>query len=154
MNRVVKLLSAGTLAALVAMPVVADEPFEAEVEARKAHMQLAKYNMTVLGGMAKGKRDYDADIASAVAQDMLAVATMNNMTLWPEGSDNSVDGVDTKARPDIWAEGSDIMDKHLAWVEASETMAEDAGKGPEALKKAIGALGKSCKGCHKAYKAK
>jgi len=154
MNRAVKLLSTLSLAALVAFPAVAAEPFEDEVEARQAHMQLVKYNMGILGSMAKGKRDYNAEIATAVAQDMLSAATMNNMTLWPAGSDNTVDGLNTKAKPGIWAADSEVMEKHMAWVKASENMAAEAGKGLPALKKAIGALGKSCKGCHKPYKAK
>lgn len=154
MNRVVKMLSTVTLGTLMAMPAVAEQPFEKEVEARQAHMELVKYNMGILGAMAKGKREYNADVATAVAQDMLSAANMNNMTLWPKGSDNSVDGLETKAKPGMWAADSEVGEKHMAWVKASENMAAEAGKGLPALKGAIGALGKSCKGCHKAYKAK
>lgn len=157
MTVLVKVLSAVSLAALIATPVVAaDAPFEKEIEARKAHMEVVKYNMGILGAMAKGKRDYDADLAGAVAKNMLSAATMNNMSMWPQGSDNSVDGLSelTKAKPGMWAEDSEVDAKHNAWVKASETMATEAGKDLASLRKAMGPLGKSCKGCHKAYKAK
>lgn len=156
MNGLVKALSALSLAALVAMPAVAEQPFEKEIEARKAHMQVVKYNMGILGAMAKGKRDYNAELAEAVAQNLYGAAVMNNMTMWPEGSDNSVAGLEklTKSKPEMWAEDSEVGDKHTAWVNASETMVSAAGQGLGSLKKAMGPLGKSCKGCHKAYKAK
>lgn len=156
MNALVKALSTVSLAALVAMPVAAEEPFEKEIEARKAHMQVVKYNMGILGAMAKGKRDYDADLAKAVAENMYGAAVMNNMTMWPKGSDNSVEGLEdlTKSKPEMWADDSTVGDKHMAWVKASEDMVAAAGQDLGSLKKAMGPLGKSCKSCHKAYKAK
>ena len=156
MKSLVKVVSAVSLATLVAMPVAAEQPFEKEIEARKAHMQVVKYNMGILGAMAKGKRDYDADLASAVAGNMLNAATMNNMSMWPKGSDNGVDALEdlTKAKPAMWAADSEVGEKHTAWVKASENMAASAGEGLASLKKAMGPLGKSCKGCHKPYKAK
>ncbi len=156
MKGLVKAISTISLAALVAMPVMADEPFEKEIEARKAHMQVVKYNMGILGAMAKGKREYNAELADAVAKNLYSAAAMNNMTMWPKGSDNSVEGLEelTKSKPEMWADDSEVGDKHMAWVKASENMSTAAGQDLGSLKKAMGPLGKSCKGCHKAYKAK
>lgn len=156
MKTFVKTLLALSFSACVAMPVMAEEPFEAEIEARKAHMQVVKYNMGILGAMAKGKREYDAGLADAVAKNLHAAATMNNMTMWPKGSDNSVAALAelTKSKPELWAEDSEVGAKHEAWVEASAVMADSAGLGLDSLKEAIGPLGKSCKGCHDAYKVK
>lgn len=156
MKTFAKTLLALSFGACVALPAMAEQPFEAEIEARKAHMQVVKYNMGILGAMAKGKRDYDAALADAVAKNLHAAATMNNMTMWPKGSDNSVEGLSdlTKSKPELWAEDSEVGDKHQAWVDASATMATAAGQGLDSLKEAMGPLGKSCKGCHDAYKAK
>ncbi|MCV6588899.1 MAG: cytochrome c [Marinobacterium sp.] len=154
MKATVKVLSAAVLATLVSLPAVAEQPFEAEVEARQAHMQLVKYNMGILGSMAKGKRDYNAEVAAAAASDMLMLATMNNMTLWPKGSDSSVEGLGSKTKASMWEADSTVMDKHQDWVNASKKMADVAGNGLGELKGAIRDLGKSCKGCHKAYKVK
>ena len=156
MKSLVKVVSAVSLAALVAMPVAAEQPFEKEIEARKAHMQVVKYNMGILGAMAKGKREYNAELAEAVANNLYAAASMNNMTMWPQGSDNSVAGLEdlTKSKPEMWAADSKVGEKHEAWVKASEQMVSAAGQGLDSLKNAMGPLGKSCKSCHKAYKAK
>lgn len=156
MKGLVKAISTISLAALVAMPAMAEEPFEKEIEARKAHMQVVKYNMGILGAMAKGKREYNAELADAVAKNLHSAAAMNNMTMWPKGSDNSVEGLEelTKSKPEMWADDSEVGDKHMAWVKASENMSAAAGQGLGSLKEAMGPLGKSCKGCHKAYKAK
>lgn len=157
MTALVKVLSAVSLAALIAMPATAaEQPFEKEIEARQAQMQVVKYNMGILGAMAKGKREYDAGLADAVAKNMFSAATMNNMSMWPPGSDNSVESLAelTKAKPSMWAEDSEVGTKHDAWVQASENMAATAGQDLASLRKAMGPLGKSCKGCHKAYKTK
>lgn len=157
MTSLAKILSTVSLATIMAMPAVAaDKPFEKRIEARQAHMQVVKYNMGILGAMAKGKREYNAELADAIANNMLKAATMNNMSMWPKGSDNSVAGLEdfTKAKPALWADDSKVGEKHKAWVKASRNMAAEAGQGLGKLRKAMGALGKSCKGCHKAYKAK
>lgn len=147
------LVSAAVLSVAVAAPVAMASDFEDQIAARKAVMEIAKYNMGILGAMAKGKVEYNAELASEAATNMLAVASIKAPSTWPAGSDNSkVD--DTKAKPEAWSNYEDVMAKHQSWVAASETMAANAGNGLDALRGSIGALGKSCKGCHSEYKAK
>ncbi|MGB0468843.1 MAG: c-type cytochrome [Pontibacterium sp.] len=156
MKSLLKAVVCSCVIAGTAAPAFAAEPFEAEIGARKALMQVVKFNMGPLGAMAKGKRDYDPALAEALAKNIYSTSVMDTSLMWPEGSDNSVEALseETKAKPGIWTNNADLQDKQKAWVDASEQMAASAGKGLDSLRKAMGPLGKSCKGCHKEYKAK
>lgn len=156
MKDVLKAVVCSTVLATVAAPAMAETPFETEIEARQAHFQVVKFNMGILGAMAKGKREYNAELAEASAKNILKAATMDNGAMWPKGSDNGVDALAdvTKAKPGIWSNFPDVQDKHKAWASASEKLASTAGQGLDSLRQNIGPVGKSCKGCHKEYKAK
>ena len=55
--------------------------------------------------------------------------------------------------PAIWAEGSTILDKDKAYHDAALAMQTAAGVDLASLQGAMGALGGSCGGCHKEFKA-
>ena len=133
----------------------ADTPFEDEIEARQGLMTVVGFNMGILGGMAKGKVPYDAAKAEAAAKNIYAASTMDTSAMWPPGSDNSNPKLkgETDALPYIWKNFPEIGEKHTDWVKASEALAANAGKSLGDLRKNIGAVGKSCKGCHKVAKA-
>ena len=130
-------------------------PFEDEIKARQSFYQMVKFNISLLGEMAKGKRPYDSKLAQASADNILAASKMNNDAMWPKGSDNSVPALKgkTDALPKIWSNYPTVMEKHKAWKEASTKMAANAGKGISGVKSNIGALGKSCKSCHEDFRA-
>lgn len=135
--------------------VAADKPFEKEIEARTSFMTVVGFNMGILGGMAKGKVPYDSAQAEAAAENIYSASKMSNAAMWPKGSDNSnpeLKGI-TEALPYVWENYKDVAEKHAAWVAASKVLAESAGTGLAGLRKAIGPVGKSCKGCHKVAKA-
>ena len=134
-------------------PALADGHAEKAVKARKALMQVVAFNLGPLGAMAKGEADYDAEAAATFAKNLEVLAKMNTAAMWPAGSDNSVLGDTTRALPAAWGEGSKVMEKHEAWATASTQLAAVAGDGLEALKGAIGDVGKSCGGCHDNYRA-
>ncbi|KXJ56924.1 cytochrome c [Neptuniibacter pectenicola] len=157
MEKFIKAALCATVLATTVSPVMAEDfPFEDQIEGRQGYFQMVKFNMGVLGAMAKGERDYDAKLAQAIADNLKNAALMDNALMWPKGSDMDAEGLSgkTKAKAAIWQEGSDIGEKHENWVAAVNTMAENAGQGVDALRGAIGPLGKSCKACHKEYKAK
>ncbi|MFT6469772.1 MAG: cytochrome c556 [Neptuniibacter pectenicola] len=157
MEKFIKAVLCATVLATTVSPVMAEDfPFEDQIEGRQGYFQMVKFNMGVLGAMAKGERDYDAKLAQAIADNLKNAALMDNALMWPKGSDMDAEGLSgkTKAKAAIWQEGSDIGEKHENWVAAVNTMAENAGQGVDALRGAIGPLGKSCKACHKEYKAK
>ncbi|WP_137700535.1 c-type cytochrome [Marimonas lutisalis] len=129
-----------------------NEAAMAAVKARKAQMQLYAFNIGLLGGMAKGEIEYNADAASAAASNLAALSKLDQSRLWPAGSDNMELGTETAALPAIWDADSDVMAKGTAFVEAAAAMEQAAGGGLDSLKGAIGPLGASCGGCHKAYR--
>ena len=143
-----------TVAATVAM--AADGPFTKEIKARQGLMQVTSFNLGMLAAMAKGERDYDAKLAAEAGQNVHRAAMMNSASLWPEGSDlsNKELTVETAAKPEAWSTYPEIYEKHKAWLEASEKLAAVAGDGLDALKPAVGGVGKSCKGCHDDFRQK
>ncbi len=121
------------------------------VDARKAHMGLNIHNAGVLFRMAQGKLDYDAGAAQAAADNLAALASMNQMSYWPPGTSNEdIEG--TRALPAIWAEGSTVMDQVASLRDATVAMQAAAGT-LDGLKGAIGALGGACTACHEKYRA-
>lgn len=130
-----------------------DKAVQGAVKARKAQMQLYSFNLGLLGGMAKGEVDYDADAASAAAANLAALSQLDQSRFWPQGSDNATLGADaTRALPAIWEAGSTAGEKGMAFVTAATAMEQAAGGGLDSLRGAMGAVGRSCGGCHESYR--
>lgn len=142
-------------AACVCAPTAfADGHLEKAVKARQGFMQVVAFQLGPLGAMAKGEMEYDAEVAAANAANLQALSIMNTGAMWPAGSDNAALGEDkTRALPAAWAADSKVGEKHQAWADASAELAAVAGNGLDALKPAVGAVGKSCGGCHDDYRA-
>ncbi len=153
MLRKITMTAAGI--AVVATVVLAGShagPFDAAVTARQSQMRLHGFNIGILGAMAKGEAEYDAEAASAAAGNLVALASIiaNSPGYWPEGSDSdSIEG--TRALPAIWEDMAGVGAKAGAFAEAATAMDAVAGNGLEALQGAIGPLGGSCGGCHETY---
>ncbi len=145
-------LSLGATAAVV-QPSLAN-PVENAITARRAFFQVVKFNAGPLFGMAKGNVAYDAKKAQMLANNLKALASMQNGAMWAKGSDNVAMKGKTRALPAIWEAGSKIGETSAAWRAAIDKVASVAGNGLDALKPAVADLGKSCGGCHKPYRAK
>lgn len=130
----------------------ADPAIAGAIKARKATMQLYAYNLGQLGAMAKGDMEYDADAAQAAADNLVALSGLNQMAMWPQGSDNT-SGAETRALPALWEDMAGVEEAAGALHTAAMSMAEVAGNGVEAIQANMGALGGGCGGCHKAYRA-
>lgn len=130
-------------------------PFQNQIEARQSLMNVYRFNLGMLGAMAKGEMPYDASMASDAANNLLAAASMRNGAMWPAGSDMSAPGLAdmTAAKPDIWSNMSDVGEKSRALVAAAEAMSAAAGDGLDALRSNMGAVGDGCKGCHEPFRA-
>jgi cytochrome c556 len=129
-------------------------PFQDQIEARQASMKIYRFNLKMLGAMAKGEMPYDAAQASAAASNLLAASKMSNGAMWPAGSDMGAEGLEgvTWAKPDIWTSMPKVGEKGLALTEALETMATSAGDGLDALRSNMGDVGDGCKGCHEPFR--
>jgi cytochrome c556 len=144
-------LGASTFVALAQDEV----PYQDQIEARQSFMHIFRFNLGILGAMAKGEMPYDAAQASAAAGNLLAASKMKNGAMWPAGSDMSAAGLAdvTSAKPEIWTSMATFGEKGRALSEALEGMAAAAGDGLGALRSNMGAVGDGCKGCHESFRA-
>ena len=141
------------LAAVAFSGALVAEEFEKQIEGRQAYMGVLGYNMGMLGGMASGKMDYDADLASAAANNLALAAKMNNSTMWPQGSDMD-NAEDTRAKAALWANFPEVVEHLDDLKTASASLASTAGNGLSALQKGLKPVGQTCKGCHDDFRAK
>lgn len=135
--------------------IAADEyPFKAEIKARQSFMQVYAFNLGLLGAMAKGEAEYNAELATAAADNLLAAAKMNNSAMWPAGSDSGVAELaqKTRAKPENWTTWPKSSEKHQALTEALTEMAAQAGNGLDAVRANMKAVGDGCKGCHEDFR--
>lgn len=140
--------------ALLAPVIAADnDPVEKAIKARQAAMVLRSWNAGPLFGMAKGKIEYDAELAVALANNLKVEAHMSNNTMWPGGSDNVAYEGKTRTLPETWSTWPAVGEAGQAYKDATIALAEVAGNGLEALRSKIGDLGNGCKGCHDDFRA-
>ncbi len=147
-------LNMSVIAACLAVmaPAAYAQDVEGAIKARKAHMTLYSHHLGVLGDMAKGKTEYNAELASAVAGDLAKLSSMMQASYWPPGSDNS-NHPNTRLLPKAWDNIQDIIKISQDMGAASAALADAAGGGLESLQAAIGPVGQSCGACHKPYRA-
>ena len=121
------------------------------VKARKAHMQLYAHNLGILGGMARGNAEYDAEAASAAASNLAALTQLNQMTYWAPGTDSDALPGETRALPALWENIPDAVAKGQELAAAAMALSETAGNGLEAVQAGLGPVGRVCGQCHEAY---
>ncbi len=151
-----KIFAASLIAGVMSCGVAhAEGPHDKAIKARQAMFQLYSFSAGVLGDMAKGKIDYDAELAKELAGNLNAAANLGQSAFWPAGSDNSnPDNLKNRALPKIWETFPAIGENAQELKDAAAVLAAEAGNGLDALRSSMGAVGKSCKGCHDEYRAK
>jgi cytochrome c556 len=132
-------------------PAQSEKQAKSAVQFRQALLQLVRSNVGALGAMAKGKIPMDPTTieTNAMRIEQLSLMMPDYFKL-----DTRKFNVDTEALPAVWEDSSDFTDKMSALTEASKALKVTAKSGNESAYKAgIGAVLKSCKGCHDSYKA-
>lgn len=120
--------------------------------ARQGEMRLIALNIGVLGGMARGNIDYDADLAQMAANNLVAISQIDPTLLFPDGTaQGEVEG--TLALPTIWEDRAGFLEAWAGFGSAAEGAAGAAGGGLDAMRAAMGPLGGSCSTCHDTYRA-
>lgn len=143
-----KLITAIALGVTIAgTSVYAQNSPPKHVKARQGQFQIMAMNLGILGGMAQGKIEYNAEDAQAAADTLVAVSNIQQGPMWPEGSDN-IELDMTRANPSIWDNAADFASKWAAFGEGAMVMQAAASNGQEALGPAMGAIGGTCKACH------
>lgn len=144
------LILATAVAALCA-GAATSQNMDSVLEARHGLMLANAMNLGVLGGMAQGKVDYDAERAQTAADNLAAIGMIHTGFLWPEGS-AAGEVEDSAAKPEIWANMDDFMAKWDAFAAGAAEVQTVAGDGQEALAAAFPKVGATCGGCHKPYR--
>ncbi|MDG1752210.1 MAG: cytochrome c [Thalassotalea sp.] len=119
-------------------------------ELRQSIFSLLGSNMGPLGGMAKGKIDFDV---KAIEKHALRINQLSYMIADYTRTDTSTFNVKTDTLNKVWQETDLFAEKIKALNESSANLMKVAKTGDEgAIKKAIGGVGKSCGGCHDDFK--
>jgi cytochrome c556 len=121
------------------------------VDARQSHMGLYGFNLGPLAAMAQEQMPYDADVASAAAANLAALANMSHDSYWVEGTDSSVEG--SRAKSEIWTDMEGYVAADMQLAERTNALAAVAGDGLDAMRAAFGPVGQSCGSWHESYRA-
>lgn len=152
-RRILSTILAITVAGAAFAGSHADPAIQGAIKARQGQMQLYQLNIGVLVSMAKGDAEYNAEAAQAAANNLNALANLDAMNMWPQGSDmDSVEG--TRAKADIWTTFPAVVEKSQAMAAAAAGMADAAGTDLASLQGAMGPLGAACNACHKDFRAR
>ena len=134
-----------------AQPATSQKHADHALKMRKAVFSLLGSNMGPMGGMAKGKIPFDAKV---VEKNSLRINQISKMIADYMKTDTSKFKLKTEALDKIWTENEKFAKKIEALTTASAALHKVASTGDEnALRKAIGGVGKTCGGCHDDYKA-
>lgn len=144
-----RIIGALALGAALAFPALADN--DPAVEARQGQFKLFVHNFGLLGAMAQGRIDYDADSAQTAADNLFHLTRVDQSRLWPEGTDSSsIDG--TRANAAIWENLDDFVAIFVRLQEGAEGLQDVAGNGLDEMRAAFGGVGQACQACHQAYR--
>jgi cytochrome c556 len=142
-------LSIGSSIAL-ANTVNSDKQAQTAVQFRQAILQLVRSNMGPMGAMAKGDIPYNADVMEL---NSLRIEQLGLMMEDYFVADTRAFDVDTGALDAIWDNQADFNQKAQDMVNAAINVREVASaRTADDYRKAIGALGATCKACHDDYK--
>ena len=155
MNKFTRILITSTLIAMTGTTALAID-VEDTIKARQSFMQVYKFNLGLVGNMAKGKTEYNAEIAQNAADNLLALSKMKNGPMWPQGSSKSDRGLmeKTNALPETWTTWPRVSERHADLTSALEDFSKVAGKDLNSLRGGMKSVGDGCKGCHKDFRAK
>jgi len=122
------------------------------VKQRQAAMTLQGKYFGPLAGMAQGKVPYNADTVAMNAAFLDALSRMPWDGFAPASKDATVK---TAALPAIWSEAAKFKEAEENFQRAVQDLVKVSRGGDEAAQKAaIGAVGKTCGGCHQNFREK
>ena len=121
-----------------------------QIKARQAEMKGNAKAVGPLVAIMKGEAPYDSAVVKASLDAMAAGdAAAAEAHAWDASSMEGAT-IETWAKPEIWAEGSDIGEKYQAWLDARNALAATTDEA--SFKAAFPALGDACGGCHEKFR--
>ena len=123
---------------------------EVLVKQRQAAMTLIGKYFGPLGGMAQGKVPYNAQVVQRNA------GYLDNLSRMPwDGFDPSTKGEKSRALPAVYEDGAKFKEAAGRFENEAAKLYQVSRGGDEAAVKAqIGAVGKTCAGCHDNFRQK
>jgi len=119
---------------------------ERAVETRQSVLHLMGWNIGPLGGMARGRMEFDGERVETNAARLVALSEMLSDAF---AADTRANNVTTEALDVIWEQPDEFAAKIEATIEASKELLNVAATGDEGdIKAAIGQLGSTCGSCH------
>ena len=148
-----RLMAGGVIVALgatVTLTAFAQAKPEVLVKQRQAGMTLIGKYFGPLGAMAQGKAPYNAQI---VARNAGYLEVLSRLP-W-DGFDSSTANEKTKALPAVYSNHAKFSEAAVNMQGAVDKLAAATKGGDEkTVKAAIGAVGKTCGGCHENFRQK
>ncbi|GAA5134881.1 c-type cytochrome [Thalassotalea piscium] len=139
-----------TTSSVMAATASSEKQANKAVELRQSIYALLGSNMGILGAMAKGDVPVDASVVERNA------TRINQLSLMMDDYtrlNTSKFNLKTAALDKMWSERSNFEQRITDLTDASATLQKVAASGDvNAIKKAIGAVGKTCGGCHDVFK--
>jgi len=120
------------------------------IATRQAVMKNNGMAIGTLAKMAKGEAPFDATAAN-LAVRIFYSGSAGYTTLFPDGTQT---GGDTEASPKIWEDMAGFEAKNTAMMEAAAAAMATPIADLDGVKAALGAIGKTCGGCHETYRVK
>jgi cytochrome c556 len=150
MKRKLLVASLAVVGGLVVLEANAQVKPDTLVKQRQAAMTLIGKYWGPMGGMAQGRVPYDANI---VQRNASYLDTLDKMP-W-DGFQESTKGVKSAALPAIWEKPGEFKQaQERLQSEVAKLVQVSKGGDEAAVKAQLGAVGKSCGGCHESFREK
>ncbi|MEM1189533.1 MAG: cytochrome c [Pseudomonadota bacterium] len=125
-----------------------EEPMQAY---RQSYWTLVAMNFGPMGAMLKGDIPWDEARMQAFANNVAGMASVDVARAFAPGSDKGK----TRAKPEIWENTGDFLEKYENFKTAAAGLATAAQSGDKGtIGAAFKETGGACKACHDEYKAK
>jgi cytochrome c556 len=148
--RMAMAVAAASVAAVVALDAAAQAKPEVLVKQRQAGMTLIGKYFGPLGGMAQGKIPYNAEVVQRNAGYLEVLSKLP----W-DGFHESTKDTKSAALPAVYQKQSEFKQGAERMQSEISKLASVSKSGDEAAVKAqIGAVGKTCGGCHDNFREK
>lgn len=141
-----RVLAAAVLCLVGATAVVSAEN---QHENREAAMKKIGGAMGGLAAIAKGEKDYDAEVVKTSLTTIKETITVFP-TYFPPGSEND----DKAASPKIWENKADFEARAAKLASDADALLAQLPADKAAVGAAMGTLGKNCADCHQSYRLK
>ena len=122
---------------------------ESQADNREATMKKVGRSMGGLAAIAKGEKEYDADVVKTSLTTIKESITVFP-TYFPEGSEKDSE----EASPKIWENKADFEAKAAKLAADAGALLAQLPADKAAVGAAMGVLGKDCAACHESYRIK